>query len=78
MARTTLVIPDELLRRLKKKAADEGSSFQAVATELLRRGVGGTPRSGYRLDWRSSEARLQPGVDLDDRASLFEAMVDEK
>jgi len=39
MARTTLVLDDNLLRQLKKKASDEGRTFQAVANELLRRAL---------------------------------------
>ena len=37
MARTTLDIDDGLLRELKKKAAAEGRTLQAVVNEYLKR-----------------------------------------
>jgi len=74
MARTTLVLDDHLLRQMKKKAADEGRSLQAVANELIRRGLATPPRQSYRLKLKGWKAELQPGIDILDRNSLFEAM----
>jgi plasmid stability protein len=74
MARTTLVLDDHLLRQMKKKAADEGRSLQAVANELIRRGLTTPPRRSYRLRLQGWKAELQPGIDILDRNSLFEAM----
>jgi plasmid stability protein len=74
MARTTLVLEDSLLRQLKKKAAEEGRSLQAVANELIRRGLAPRPAQNYRLKLQGWKADLQPGVDLLDRNSLFDAM----
>ncbi len=74
MARTTLVLDDNLFRQMKKKAADEGRSLQAVANELIRRGLTMRPHQSYRLKLRGWKAELQPGIDLLDRNSLFEAM----
>ncbi|PYU19682.1 MAG: hypothetical protein DMG30_23555 [Acidobacteria bacterium] len=74
MARTTLVLDDHLLRQMKKKAADEGRSLQAVANELIRRGLATPPRQSYHLKLQGWKAELQPGIDLLDRNSLFEAM----
>jgi plasmid stability protein len=36
MARTTLTIDDQLLRELKRKAAEQGRTLQAVTNDLLR------------------------------------------
>ena len=74
MARTTLVLEDNLLRQMKKKAADEGRSLQAVANELIRRGLATRPHQNYRLRLQGWQAELQPGIDILDRNSLFEAM----
>jgi plasmid stability protein len=74
MARTTLVLDDNLLRQMKKKAAEEGRSLQAVANELIRRGLSPRPTQNYRLKLQGWEAELQPGVDILDRDSLFNAM----
>ena len=74
MARTTLVLDDNLFRQMKKKAADEGRSLQAVANELIRRGLTARANDNYRLQLQGWNAELQPGVDILDRNSLFDAM----
>jgi plasmid stability protein len=74
MARTTLVLDDELLRQLKKKAADEGYSVQRLANDLLRQALTRPPGHPFRLKWGSWKAALQPGVDLSDRDKLYELM----
>ena len=74
MARTTLVLEDNLLRQIKKKAAEEGRTFQAVANDLLRRALTEPPRRPYRLNWRGWKATEQPGVNILDRDSLFDLM----
>jgi plasmid stability protein len=74
MARTTLVLDDSLLRQMKKRAADEGRSLQAVANDLIRRGLAQRADQGYRLKLHGWNAELQPGIDILDRNSLFDAM----
>ncbi|HET7711445.1 MAG TPA: ribbon-helix-helix protein, CopG family [Thermoanaerobaculia bacterium] len=75
MPRTTLALDEDLLRRLKEKAAREGRTMQDVANELLRMGLT-RPRipSRSKLQLRGWKARLQAGVDLFDRNSLFDVM----
>jgi len=74
MARTTLVLDDTLLQQVNKKADVEGRSLQAVANELIRRGLATRPHQDYRLKLHGWKAELQPGIDILDRDSLFEAM----
>lgn len=75
MGRTTLRIDDELLRRLRQRAADEGRTLQDVTNEILRRGLDeGSRPSDYRLELEGWEAELRPGIDLTDRESLWDAM----
>ena len=74
MARTTLDIDDRVLRELKKKAAHEGRSFQAVANELLKRALHARTSQPFSLQLQGWAADVQPGVDLLDRDSLTEAM----
>jgi hypothetical protein len=74
MARTTLVIDEGLLRQIKRKAADEGRTFQAVANELLRQALAKPAAKPYRLKWKGWKAELSPGVDISDRNSLFDFM----
>ncbi len=71
--RTTVVISDELLRLAKRRAADEGVPLREVMEAALRAYLRpGTKRAKYRLRWRTERGRLLPGVNLDDRDSLFD------
>lgn len=74
MARTTLDIDDGILRELKKKAASQGRTLQAVVNEHLKRAAAATPRSVYRLDLKGWRAEPRPGVDLFDRDKMFDLM----
>jgi plasmid stability protein len=76
MSRTTLKLDEDLLRRLKERAAREGRTLQSLANDLLRRGLVESPRREYRLELRTWPGKLRPGVDLFDRDSLFDAMED--
>jgi hypothetical protein len=68
-------LSDELLRAAKKRAADEGIPLREVIEAALRRYLRGRPNRGhYGLRWSTESGRLQPGIDLDDRDSLFERM----
>jgi hypothetical protein len=74
--RTTLNIDDALLSEAKQTAARTGRSLTSVVEDALRvafarRAVAGRERAGlptFRGDG------LQPGVDLDDSASLLDLM----
>lgn len=73
--RTTLAIDDDLLKRMKEKAAREGTTLQGVANDLLRQAlVQQRPKNKPRLVLRGWEAVQQPGVDLLDRDKLFDLM----
>ncbi len=68
------MIEDRLLRELKKRAAEEGRTLQAVANDLLRQAFTMPVREKYRLRLHSWEADEQPGVDILDRDKLFDLM----
>jgi hypothetical protein len=72
--RTTVRLPEDLVRRAKRKAAAEGRSLTAMIEEGLRRIVNEDPRakSATRTLPRISVATggLMPGVDLNDSAAL--------
>ena len=74
--RTTIEINDELLRRAKRRAADEGSALRQVIEAALRLYL--SERSSfptrYKLRWRTERGRIQAGVRLDDRDALFDLM----
>ena len=75
--RTTVDIPEELLREAKERAARNGRTLGQVVEDALR-------SSFQRLDAVSDRAPvalptfrgggLQPGVDLDDSAALLDVM----
>jgi predicted component of type VI protein secretion system len=74
--RTTVRLPDELIRRAKRKAADEGRSLTSLIEEGLRRVLNdrSAARKAPRIFPRVSGATggLRPGIDLDDSAGLQE------
>jgi hypothetical protein len=73
--RTTLEISDELFRRAKRRAADEGATLRAVVeTALTLYLTKGSKKTPYRLRWRTESGRMLPGVRLDDRDVLFDLM----
>jgi hypothetical protein len=68
-------LSDELLRRAKKTAADRGVPLRDLVEDALRAYLSTKARgSAYRFDWTPDRGELLPGVDLDDRASLFDRM----
>lgn len=72
--RTTIDIDTRVLRELKKKAAAEGRTLQAVANELLKRALQSRPHQPFSLQIQGWAADLQPGVDILDRDSLFDVL----
>ena len=74
MARTTLDIDDALLRELKKKAAAEGRTLQAVVNEHLKRAAAAPSGPKYRLRLSGWRAELRPGIDLFDRDKLLDLL----
>ena len=74
MSRTTLKLDEDLLRRLKETAAREGTTLQALANDLLRQGLARGQSAEYRPEILTWKGKLQPGVNLFDRDSLFDIM----
>lgn len=76
--RTTVRLPDDLLAEAKKRAAERGVSFTRLVEEALRETLARDQLSeGERDQVRLTTvdgSGLQPGVDLDDSASLGELM----
>jgi predicted transcriptional regulator len=73
--RTTINLPDDLLARLKKVAAESRTTVtrlieDALREALARRGRKSRPR-GVKLTTFGT-AGVQPGVDLDDSAALLD------
>jgi hypothetical protein len=77
MKRTTIALDEDLLKDLKKRAADESVSVQALINGLLRGVLRAAPREPYHLVLKGWKAAPQPGVDLFDRDALFD-LLDER
>ena len=77
--RTTVDICDELFRLAKRKAADEGVPLRTVMESALRNYLIQRPSAKkYRLQWTPAPGTTRPGIDLDDRNTLFEVMENRK
>jgi hypothetical protein len=74
--RTTVRLPDELVRRAKRLAAEEGRSLTALIEEALRRIL--NERKNGRRSQRilppvsKATGGLRPGISLDSMADLQE------
>jgi plasmid stability protein len=70
------MLDDGILRELKKRAAVEGRTVQAVANDLLRQALAarGKARGRFTLTLRGWQGTEQPGVDILDRDQLFDLM----
>jgi hypothetical protein len=77
--RTTVDLPDELLRQARQRAAEEGTTLTALLADGLRLRLGGSPndrRRQRRLPVSRVGGGLQPWVDPASNASLLDAADD--
>jgi hypothetical protein len=76
--RTTLDLDDELMREVKKKAAETGSTMTRLIEDAVRASLVEPPPASepFRLRWVTVPGEVLPGVDLDDRDRLYEIMED--
>jgi hypothetical protein len=74
MKRTTLALDEDSLRLLKRRAAEQGTTLQAVVNDALRQATAAPRRGKFKLRLRGWSAQLQAGVDLTDRDKLFDLM----
>lgn len=75
MKRTTLALDDDLLQKMRLRAAREGRTMQAVANDLIRHSIALEERPPtYRLSLKGWVAETLPGVDILDRDALFDLM----
>jgi hypothetical protein len=77
--RTTINLPDDLLIRAKKVAAESRTTLTALIEEGLHEAISRRKRRGRVRPTRLTTfgaGGLRPGVDLDDSASLLDVMDD--
>jgi hypothetical protein len=71
--KTTIDIPDSLLRQAKKLAAERNTTLKSLIETALREVLAGTsrPRKRFRLDTRTFGGRgLQPGLEWDEWGTI--------
>ena len=76
--RTTIHLPDELLTRAKRAAAESNRTLTALVEEALRVSLSERHRASeepVELPTYGTGG-LQPGVDLDDSAALLDLMAE--
>jgi hypothetical protein len=75
MRRTTLAIDDNLFRDLKARAAREGIPLGKLVNDLLQQAQTLAKRPRHKVKWLTFRGMgVLPGVDLDDRKSLYDLM----
>ncbi len=73
--RTALNIDEDIYRAAKIKAAQEGKTLTRVVEEALREHMNpAKPAKPFRLRWVTECGQLMPGVNIDDRKSLYDVM----
>lgn len=74
--RTTIRLDDDLLTKAKRAALERGTTLTAVIEDALRRALApGVVASVEDVEIPTFRGNgLQPGVDLDDTASLLDLM----
>jgi hypothetical protein len=70
--KTTLIIPDTLMRELKRRAVRRGETLSAVVAEVLRRGL--EESAPAKLPALPVHAMGCPLVDVADRDALLRVM----
>lgn len=79
MIRTTIRLPDDLLLAAKRQAVNTGRTLTRVIEDALRAALAredsGPDEQMFTLPTFGSGG-LRPGIDLDDSASLLDAMED--
>ena len=71
--KTTLMIPDSVYVRLKRRAAREGTTISALVTEYLRLGLR-SRAAAVELEPLPSFDAGKAAVDVADRDALFRVM----
>jgi hypothetical protein len=73
--KTTVDLPDDLLIRAKKRAAETRTPLRLLIERGLRRELAasrgtGERRGARKIRWVTAPGGLPPGLDVSDRASL--------
>jgi hypothetical protein len=75
--RTTVRLPDDLMRQVKRLAADTDRTLTQLIEDALREALARRARPPREVPFRLptfGRGGLRPGVDLDDSAALLDLM----
>ena len=75
-SKTTLILPDHLMRELRRRAAERGETLSDVVAEALHRGLADAAPRG-ELPPLPVHRMGRPRVDVADRDRLYQAMEEE-
>jgi hypothetical protein len=73
--KTTVEIPDDLLRAWKKRAVDQGTTLKDLWESVLSSALRPTPtprRAKRKIRWVTAEGGLPPGLDISSRERMWE------
>jgi hypothetical protein len=73
--KTTVELPDELLREWKKRAAEEGKTLKEMWTRLLHESLHSSPhekRPKRKIRWVTGKGGLPPGLDVSNREQMYD------
>jgi len=74
--RTTLNLDDRLMKAVKQRAVTEGTTMTRIVERALRETLQRSKRrpEPFELRWVTVGGGTRPGIDLNDRDSLYERM----
>ena len=75
-SKTTLVLSDQLMRELKRRAAARGETLSALVEEVIQKGLA-SPSNVGESPHLPTHAMGRPNVDVADRDRLYRAMEDD-
>jgi len=73
--KTTVEIPDELLREWKKRAAERGTTLKEMWVRLLNDSLhasGKKSPSKRKIRWVTGKGGLPPGLDVSNRERMYD------
>ncbi|MGQ0680374.1 MAG: CopG family transcriptional regulator [Actinomycetota bacterium] len=73
--KTTFNLDDELLFRVKRLAAQRGTTSTKIIEDALREALAQQPPGeAYELSWKPTKGTEWPAVDPADRSSLYDLL----
>jgi hypothetical protein len=75
--RTTINLPDELIRQAKRAALEADTTLTEIFADALRESLDKRRRKTVKKDFKLityGKGGVQPGVDLDDTSALLDLM----